>query len=160
MVSNSKVSNAFTLVELILVIVLLGILSAFAVPKFIGLTKEAKQAQAQGVFGAFKVAVNLAHTQWFAKGKPNQIIIQGKAIAMSPSGYPGHIGDLNSNYCMTLWNHLMDTSGGLATTDQDAAEGKYFVHGDGYHCSYHQTGNSSALYYFPSRKADPIRAVP
>jgi len=52
-------NKGFTLIELIMVIVILGILSAVAVPKFFDLTTQAKTKNKQAVIGNIKAGLNL-----------------------------------------------------------------------------------------------------
>ena len=86
----SKASQrGFTLIELVVVIVILGVLAAFAVPRFMGLETQARISAVQGFGGAVRSAAALAHsTQLASNIAPNtSITVNGATVAMS-NGYP------------------------------------------------------------------------
>ena len=61
-------NKGFTLIELVVVIVILGILAAVAAPKFMDLQSDARISALQGLQGAVKSAVNLTYAKGVVQG--------------------------------------------------------------------------------------------
>ncbi|MBM7038029.1 prepilin-type N-terminal cleavage/methylation domain-containing protein [Vibrio ulleungensis] len=66
-----KRQSGFSLVELVIVIVVLGLLAVAALPRFLDVTDQAKQASIEGVAGGYATAVLSARAQWEAEVRPN-----------------------------------------------------------------------------------------
>jgi MSHA pilin protein MshA len=70
MIPNRK-EKGFTLIELVMVIVILGILAAFALPRFADLGGDAEQASVNGARGSVKSAVGIVRSKALAENKGN-----------------------------------------------------------------------------------------
>lgn len=127
--------KGFTLIELVIVIVLIGILAATALPKFADLTGQANTAANQGVAGSLGTAVNIGHSAWVAAGGTaaisgvnlecnlNNIHVNASgwpdaastcAGGATPPAGPTPTGDVND--CINVFQFIMSNPPAVAAT--------------------------------------------
>jgi MSHA pilin protein MshA len=84
-----KLQKGFTLIELVIVIVILGLLAATALPRFSNLTQSARVAALNGVAGSLRGAASIAHATQLALSLTSNLPVNldGQSIAMT-GGWP------------------------------------------------------------------------
>ena len=121
---NYRNQSGFTLIELVMVIVILGILAATAIPRFADLSDQAEDAATKGVVGAVRSGIGIYYAVNLGSGYPT-------SLDSSTSG-PGDASSANPLFEVVL------AQGGIT-------EGWTRVGTDQY-----DAPNGSSYYYTPS----------
>lgn len=131
-----KKQFGFTLIELVIVITLLGILAATALPKFANLTGSAYTAANQGIGGSLSSAINIVHSSYLASGQTAAGTVALECTTATPnttgnvyasaSGWPvnaaanagppactaaaapGTVGAPTAAECKAVWDNIMN----------------------------------------------------
>ncbi len=105
-----KNQKGFTLIEIIAVLVILGILAAVAVPKYMDLQVEAKQKAAQGQVAEIKGTLSSAYGKAMLAGNGNATAADVLLNAGISSGTPFNVGTAPD-----IWYQTVTLSGNVAT---------------------------------------------
>lgn len=147
-----KKSAGFTLIELIIVIVILGILAVTAAPRFIDISEDAERAAFRGTASAFEAGVELVHLAWLVRGNgqavqdliPIDDPAVGGDLSVNANGYPadtrGSSLTMNSEGdCLDVWRAvLVSSDADVAGDDSAVYEATY--NGD-FTCTYSLVSN-------------------
>jgi prepilin-type N-terminal cleavage/methylation domain-containing protein len=156
--------NGFTLVELVAVIVILAVLAAVALPRYMNARTEAHRAAVAASAGAFESAVRLASIACVTRNAANQdnVAIFGAGnvdfnVRCLPSDTGGNNGNVNAGRCLNVWNGILSARSTANTST--AGNPVWLVSAAGNVCTYTYRRDTAATRRFTYNATTGVIAV-
>ncbi|SUI71324.1 Pilin [Shewanella putrefaciens] len=126
--------NGFSLIELVIVIVILGLLAATAIPRFLNVTDDAQDASVDRVAGGLSTAVSFVRSQWEVDGRRNNnVLLDGTSVNLDTRfGYPTGTSVTDATAmtdasCQEVFNTVLQSAPRNVLYTQDTRNQRYTV---------------------------------
>jgi len=93
--THTKSNKGFTLIELVIIIVVLGILAAVAIPKYLNVTKEAERASVDNMISSLESALSMEIAGNLLNGGGISVHNPFDDLSNIPSNYKGSNDPVN-----------------------------------------------------------------
>lgn len=98
--------RGFTVIELLAVILVIAVLAAVALPKFMDSREQAHDSAMKGLNGVFSTAATSVRAQWLADGQVGSSVnFDGATIPVTGDGWPTPVS--GGTDCSDLWRGML-----------------------------------------------------
>ena len=143
--TSIKSAQGFTFIEFVIVVILLGLLAATALPRYLDVTDQAEIASLEGVSGGFSTAVAIAKAQWAAEGNSRggpttpadktAINLDGKIIYMNEYGWAANTNpntdaaadNQTVAECQEVWESVLQSAPTSTTSSDNRSGSRFFI---------------------------------